>query len=218
VGTGWPFLVASGRRRDYRTLLAPGPLVDSLDYGVLDSVAPSSTSTVIDVMSARGRRLSIVAASHLLDAGDLGAGDGGVRDEHGRPLRLIYGFVCLDGRVVAPDGADLGQALATALDTYRRFLADEDLLTVEASVPFPLRSRTAGWPVPVAPGRSRSPAVLVGTAIVAAVAVLGVGTVIGWHRPASPPAACPSVSASASARAPSPSPSRSPSPSCPPRR
>jgi hypothetical protein len=221
MDSGWPFLVASGLHRDYRTLLAPTPLVDSLDYGVLDTVAPPMTSRIIDVTTARGRQLSIAAASHLLAASDLGTGNGtkgSVRDEHGRPLRLIYGFACLDGRVVELDDIDLEQALTTALDTYRRFLADEDRLAVEASAPFPLRSRTAGWPVPmahiasVASGRDRTAVVLV--AAVIAASVLGAGLAIGWDRSGPSPTACPSVSA----RAGSPSPSPLPSPSCGPRR
>lgn len=214
MGTGWPFLVASGRHRDYRTLLAPAALVDSLDYGVLDSVTPAPVPAAVDVTTTRGRPLSVVAASHLLGPGDLGRGNGSVRDELGRPLRLIYGFACLDGSVVQPDGADLRQALVAALETYRRFRADEDALTVEASVPFPLRSRTAGWPAPVVASRSRTPTVVLGTMLAAAVAVLGIGAAIGWHRPGAPPVACPSVSAPASAGVPGPSPS--PSVSCPP--
>jgi hypothetical protein len=182
--------------------------------------------------------MTVVYATHLLAEADLGGSGTGVRDEHGRPLRLIYGFICLDASVAGPDGADLGYARAAALETYRRFLADEDRLTVEASQPFPLRSGTAPWPgaravppatVAAAVARPRTAAVFVGTVAVAVLAVLGAGAAVAWHRPAPAPAVCPSAPASAPASArPSPlpalSPSLSPSPSpssslgCPPGR
>jgi hypothetical protein len=217
MGTGWPFLVAAGRRRDYRTLLAPEPLVAVLDYGVLDEVVrPSGPApTVVDATTRAGRRISVVFATHLLTPADLGppgSSAAGVRDEHGRPLRLIYGFVCLDASVGEPAGADLAHARTTALETYRRFLADEDRLTVEASAPFPVRSGTVTRPVaPTAPVGRRAPTVLAGTVAVAVLAVLGAGAAVAWHRPAPAPAACPS--APAGARPPAPAPDRSPLPS-----
>jgi hypothetical protein len=56
VATGWPFLVASGRRRDYSTLMAPDFLVGELDYGILDEVVrPTSEGDPATVVEVRTR-------------------------------------------------------------------------------------------------------------------------------------------------------------------
>ncbi|WP_424533217.1 hypothetical protein ACOZ38_22865 [Sphaerisporangium viridialbum] len=146
---GWPFLVARGRHRGYRTLLAPGFLIAERDHGVLDdSVVPSThqdRATVIEVVTGAGRRLAVAHATHLVTSADIaepGAppSEQEPRDQHSRPLQLIYGFVCLDGPVGEPDREDLRVCRQASLGAYRRFLGDEEGFTVEPSEDFPLRS------------------------------------------------------------------------------
>jgi hypothetical protein len=175
----WPFLVARGRDRGYRTLLAPDFLVAERGYGVLDdSVVPSDREDqgdVVDVVTGTGRALTVVHATHVLTAADLaepgaesgaesGAEAGGhePRDRHSRPLALIYGFVCADARVTEVDPADLVTCRETALGVYRRFLGDEAGFTLEAGREFAPRTHlTRPAPVPSrrpAPVPSRRPA------------------------------------------------------------
>jgi hypothetical protein len=173
----WPFLVARGRHRGYRTLLAPDFLVAERDYGVLDDeVVPSTRedqASVIDVVTGAGHPLTVVHATHLVTSADIAEPGGepaghAPRDEHSRPLQLIYGFVCAYGAVTAPhvenravtapldqDGAvispldeDLRVCLAASLAAYRRFLGDEDAFEVEAGREFQARSLVVRPPVP----------------------------------------------------------------------
>ncbi|MEV7970791.1 hypothetical protein AB0O34_33095 [Sphaerisporangium sp. NPDC088356] len=150
---GWPFLVARGRHRGYRTLLAPGFLIAERGHGVLDdSVVPSphqDRATVIEVLTGAGRRLTVVYATHLVTSADIaepGAPPAAQepRDQHSRPLQLIYGFVCLDGVAGEPDQEDLRVCGQASLRAYRRFLRDEEGFVVEPSEDFPLRSPVAG--------------------------------------------------------------------------
>ncbi|GAA3825579.1 hypothetical protein GCM10022226_52900 [Sphaerisporangium flaviroseum] len=153
----WPFLVARGRRRGYRTLLAPDFLLRDRDYGVLDDeVAPSvheDRPSVIEVVTEAGRPLTVVHATHLVTPADI-AEPGtepaaeAPRDEHSRPLQLMYGFVCSGGAVHEPDEGDLRACRESALATYRRFLGDEDGFAVEPGREFPLRSAAAHRPAP----------------------------------------------------------------------
>jgi hypothetical protein len=211
---GWPFLVAPGRRRDYTILLAPGFLVADLDHGVLERVTRpdggDDRPTTVDTSTGRGRRLSVVYATHLLTAADLDRGDpdggvpdgAGARDEHGRPLRLIYGYATRDGRVVEPASADLGRAREEALRAYRSFLADEEGAAVAGTGPFRLAS-TVEASVPVGTGSSDVPAgtgrrvgvlaALVGAVVLVLVAVGATLLARGPAQPAGPPARCPSV-------------------------
>ena len=86
------------------------------------------------------------ASSHATD--DL------ITDEHGRPLDLLYGFVCRVPSIRETHEADLTAARAEALRAYRRFLADETGFTLEISEPFVLRSVTSG---PEKPSREIPP-------------------------------------------------------------
>ncbi|XVS68047.1 hypothetical protein ACQPYE_18960 [Actinosynnema sp. CA-299493] len=130
---GWPFLVARGRRRGYSVLLAPSFLID--DHGLLEEVVgPVPDVRVASVRNAGGRWLCVVWAAHTATEAEIG----NPRDEHSRPLRLLYGFVCPDGVVERPSEAGMTASLAGALDTYRRFLEDEERFTVEASTPIDL--------------------------------------------------------------------------------
>ncbi|MEW9549758.1 hypothetical protein [Nonomuraea sp. NPDC050783] len=154
---GWPFLISRGRRAGYRTLLAPAPapLVADGDHAVLaDHVEPGvvlDRPGVIDLTTPSGRPISVVHATHRVSAADLGQAVA-PKDEHGRPLHLLYGFVCPRVRAIRPDEADLRTALAAALEAYRSFLEDEGDFAERVGEPFPLRSflETA------APGRRRT--------------------------------------------------------------
>jgi hypothetical protein len=197
---GWPFLIAAGRRRDYVTLLAPGFLVAELDHGVLERVlrpdAGPERAAVVTARSGRGRPLVVVHATHLLTTTDLD-GDGDARDEHGRPLRLIYGFTVPDVSTVEPDEADLRRAWERALAAYRSFLLDEERASVVGSAPFRLRS-AVGTPVPppvdaTGDGTHRWLGVLVVAALVAVVIAGAAVWVRHDARPAPNPTACASA-------------------------
>src|ERR1700754_1951144 len=140
---GWPFLISRGRRAGYRTLLAPAPLVTDGNYAVLaDHVEPDAVLDqpgVIDLTTPSGPPISVVHATHRVTGADLGQANA-PKDEHGRPLHLLYGFVCPRARTIRPDETDLRTALTAALATYRSFLEDEKGFTVQAGEPFPLRS------------------------------------------------------------------------------
>jgi hypothetical protein len=154
----WPFLVARGRKRGYRTLLAPDFLVAEHGYGVLDdSVVPSTQEdqgSLIEVVTRAGRALTVVHATHLVTSTDIAepgaeADDHEPRDRHSRPLQLIYGFVCVDARVSEAHPDDLAACRETALGVYRRFLDDEEGFTVEAGQEFVPRTRvTRRTPAP----------------------------------------------------------------------
>jgi hypothetical protein len=155
TGRGWPFLVAAGRRRDFTAVLAPAFLVTDLDYGVLPEVigpaTPGDPPRVSHLRTRHGRRLTLVSTTRVLAPGDLTdplQRAGGVRDEHGRPLRLVYGFAYPDTVDVQPARADLDAAREPALAAYGRFLADEEGFSVVASQPFPLRSTLTPRPAP----------------------------------------------------------------------
>jgi hypothetical protein len=204
--SGWPFLVAAGRRQDYRTLLAPAFLVADLDYGFLDTVVrptpETGPATVVEARTLRRRRLSVVYATHRLTAADLIRSGTGAdpRDEHGRPLRLIYGYVSPDAAVVEPAEADLERARTGALAAYRRFFADEERVEVTPSHPYPLRSRTAEWPGPRVPapvparvggGFPRAVRWLAGAAVVAVLTLAIALAAAGRPSPLPAPVDCP---------------------------
>ncbi|TWP50766.1 hypothetical protein FKR81_19380 [Lentzea tibetensis] len=160
---GWPFLVARGRRRGYSVLLAPPPLMSS--YGLLEDVARPTSG--IAVATVRG--LCVVWSEHAVTPDDIGAEP---RDEHSRPLRLLHGFVT-EQTVTAPSEVDMSRSLTAALDTYRRFLDDEERFTVERSASFPAHSdigspAAIGKPDP-RPRRYTVPALAAGAVLVGAV-------------------------------------------------
>jgi hypothetical protein len=189
---GWPFLVGRGRRAGHRVLLAPDFLVTEHDHGILEASSVYTT----ELTSSAGRRLAVRCSTHQVSAEDVAAA-GQPRDEHGRPLRLIYGVVATG---VEPVNADLRVALESALDTYRRFLRREDDFEVVPSQAFPLtaparRSMVDSAPAAV-PGRRpgpRSVALLSGAAL-AAVLVIALTVLWGRSEPEtglkSPPPRC----------------------------
>jgi hypothetical protein len=167
---GWPFLVARGRHRGYRTVLAPDFLVKRNLQGVLsdaatgDGLEPGRARTAEVDAPAVGPmtlcfRIERVSAADV--NGHLPGEDAIATDEHGRPLEILYGVVAR-GRLSGPvDDGDLGAARSQALRSYRGFLEQEDAFDVDASPAFALRGVTAMAPSAPAPPRrtpSASPA------------------------------------------------------------
>ena len=163
---GWPFLVARGRHRGYRTVLAPDFLAQRDLQGVLsdsaagDGMQPGQARTAEVDAPAVGPmtlcfRIEQVRAADV--NGHLPGDDAIATDEHGRPLEILYGVV-VRGRLSGPvhDG-DLGAARSQALRSYRRFLEQEDAFEVDASPAFALRGVTAkAPPAPAPPPRTRT--------------------------------------------------------------
>lgn len=143
---GWPFLVGAGRRRDYSVLLAPDFLVTEATHGQLGGLAtptpPDAEPRVLETLTRTGQRLAIAYATHLVTTADVPR----PRDEHSRPLKFMYGFVCPDGRIETAATADLDAARAAALGAYRGFLADENHFTTVTSTAYLLHSTIAAWP------------------------------------------------------------------------
>jgi hypothetical protein len=72
-------------------------------------------------------------------------------------LEILYGIVSRDGLRGSVDEEDLGAARAGALESYRRFLAEEDGFGVDVSDGFALRGTTAVPDVSQPPRRSPGP-------------------------------------------------------------
>jgi hypothetical protein len=134
---GWPFLIGAGRRHEYRTLIAPDFLVEASEYGILDRHARRTADGETRVVQIRtdDRPLWMAYATWTVTEADVPD----ARDEHGRPLQVLAGFVC-DAPIHQPDPDDLAIAHDTGMAVYRRYLADEDRFGVLASEPYPLRS------------------------------------------------------------------------------
>jgi hypothetical protein len=160
VPSGWSFLVARGRRKGYRTVLAPEFLIARNLHSVLSE---SSDGASMDPDGVRTTELDIPEVGPItvcfrtegLTSADLDS-DGAATaepatDQHGRPLEILYGIVSrhpLSGPIA---GADLRRARAEAVRAYQRFLEEEDGFGVDDSAPFPLRSVTRS------PQRARTP-------------------------------------------------------------
>ncbi|ADJ46581.1 hypothetical protein AMES_4756 [Amycolatopsis mediterranei S699] len=172
TGRAWPFLIARGRRRGYSALLVPGFL---REHGFLEA-----TATPLDDVPSRAAATPhgvLVWAEHTVTAAEA---RGEPRDEYGRPLVLLHGFLCPDGDP-APAAAALTRTRTTALAVYDRFLADEEGFRTERSEPFAIevteitevvRPRVSPPDTPVRPVRGLAWAgagVLVVAAAVAAV-------------------------------------------------
>lgn len=132
--TGWPFLVARGRTRDYRTVLVPDVLADRGLHALLGDTLPIpepgglARTTIVEHPDTGP--ILVTYRSAVLQPADV---DGPARDEHGRPLVYLYGMVH------GPDeqATDLGDVREPALASYRRFLADEPGFAFDRSVAFP---------------------------------------------------------------------------------
>lgn len=159
--TGWPFLVARGRTRDYRTVLVPDFLADRGLHALLGDTlpipepgAPAGRTTVEHPDTGT---LTVSSRCAVLRPTDVDAST--TRDEHGRPLVYLYGMVQGPN---AP-GTDPDDARERALSSYRRFLADEQGFTFDRSVAFP---RTPPIPAPATPVPQRgSPPVIADASI-----------------------------------------------------
>ena len=188
---GWPFLVARGRRSGYGVLLTPEFLLSR--HGVLEEIAgsgPRVVSTAVD-----GRPLTVVWSEHVVTSSDLGT-DETPRDEHSRPLHLLYGFACPETGVGEVSEADLRDALRAALATYRRFLDDEEAFGIETSAPLPLRSAVTRRATP-RPPRRIVPAALAGLVAVTAVVIIAMSS-SPEERPGPPPPCTPSTTTTTS--------------------
>jgi hypothetical protein len=206
---GWPFLIGAGRRHEYRTLIAPDFLVETARYGIIDrhaGQAPDDETRVVRIRTG-DHPLWMAYAARTVTEADVPD----PRDEHGRPLRLLAGFVC-DAEILEPDRGDLAVAHDTGLAVYRRYLADEDGFGVLASEPYPLRSilgTTTPPPPPPRPvrPRRRTAAILGAAAIVLAALLAALAVSLsGGAGPADDdtPACAPATAAAAA-----------PTPACP---
>jgi hypothetical protein len=154
---GWHFLVARGRRKGYRALLAPDMLVERREVGLLveglSADAGSGAPRVETIPIAGIGTLSCAYRTERVDGSDLRDVVGGpMLDEHGRPLEILYGIACATPGTLDPHPADLDDARAAALETYRLFLADEGGFVVEQSTVSLLRSTVR--PAPAVPAGS----------------------------------------------------------------
>jgi hypothetical protein len=207
---GWPFLVARGRRRGYRTVLAPDFLAERNLHNVLSEASdaaklPGDAVCCVDLEHAELGPMTISYRTEQLTSADLGgasAGDELATDEHGRPLEILYGIVARD-RLSGPlDGKDLRTARSAALRSYRRFLDAEDGFDVDASrsfalrgvtaVPAPIRTELRGRPEPPAPvprsaaAERRPPRVGLGLMAAVTVAALLLAWLL-WPKPSTGP-------------------------------
>jgi hypothetical protein len=184
--TGWPFLIARGRRRGYSVLLAPDFLAG---YGFLEEVAgrvPPGTPFHVATADHGGRSLCLVWTERVVTSADIGDG-GPARDEHSRPLVLTVGFLCV-GTISHPSEVDLEVAGEAALATYRRFLSGEEGFTTERSAPFPLSGTVLAQPPEVV----RRPRRLVPVAVAGSVIAAAVVTTVALSAPGAPePSRCP---------------------------
>jgi hypothetical protein len=197
----WPFLVARGRRQDYRCLLVPEFLDRAGGRGFLaDSVSgvdPGAPPTVAHLADAPGGPITLVYRAHRLTRADLAdASNPHVLDEHGRPLHLLYGLAYRKqpARDVEPN---LVVALAAALSAYRDFWRDEIGFRTRTSQPVPRSLSVAedrssvkprfvvdgGRSAPYLSRRSASGVLVVALAVALATAGVIVGNVVGGPGP-----------------------------------
>lgn len=193
----WPFLIARGRRKGYSVLLAPGFLVAEREHGFLEDVAsptrPDEPVRVAATETPGGRRVSLVWTDYRVAHADVpsdGAADAAAHpvDEHSRPLRLLHGFLLTDGQVSSAEPADLERTREAALDTYRRFLADEENFTIEESAPLPIASPVVRLapPTPQVPPHARRRVPTTAYLVLAAL-VAGTGVLLGSVFAEDPP-------------------------------
>ena len=153
---GWAFLVARGRRQGFGTRLVPGVLRQLGVAGIVEEheAHGDGQPTVSAVPTPHGR-VTIVARRHRITADDLPDAAVGpaadILDEHGRPLDITYGFVCVGMSVTAVHEADMWLAHQQAMQVYHQFRSDESAFTTQVSQRFPLRSTVAPLVVPRPP-------------------------------------------------------------------
>jgi hypothetical protein len=133
----WAFLVARGRHKGHRTILVPDFLAKGGVPGLLsESVDGAAGSQPVSVNTPMGM-VTVLSRTHRLTSRDV---EGLVIDEHGRPLELLYGFVCRAAGIREAHEDDFKEALEQSLQAYRRFLANENR-PFERSRAFPMRTR-----------------------------------------------------------------------------
>jgi hypothetical protein len=134
---------------------------------------------VATARTSRGDEVGVAWSAHLVTAEDLADGTE-PRDEHSRPLRLVYGFACQRAILAPPSDVDMTRSLTAALATYRRFLADEQRFAVESSAPFEQRSAVSSRPVaPPTTGPPRRRGYAVPLALAGLAVGIGMGIGIG---------------------------------------
>lgn len=163
---GWPFLVARGRRTGYRVLLTPDFLAETGEYGALSEATAGDSPASVTGLAAGD--ITVAYRTERLTRALAGEGAGGdpgdlILDQHGRPLDLLYGFVCRCPVLLTVDTADFPPARHEALRAYHRFLADETGYQAEVSHPYPLRTSEPVAP-PVPAQAAQMPAVRTATA------------------------------------------------------
>jgi hypothetical protein len=148
---GWAFAVSAGRRRDYTVIAAPDFMVDAGAHGALADVAaptPAEQPPRVTTMQAAGQRWNLAYRTKVVDADDLTRGTetgasepdtGRLLDEHGRPLRLIYGFVCSQD-IASVDASDLERAHRSVRAALTALLGEEEGFRSRRTAAFPLRS------------------------------------------------------------------------------
>jgi hypothetical protein len=186
------FLIARGRRQGYRLLLVPDFVTTDEHRHLVDNVQSTSEQEAPRIAYAEGS-LALVYRARTLRAEDLDNGRP-VRDEHGRPLTLLYGFATRARRVDRVDEADLDRAWHDAISVYRAFLSHESAFQPVGSARFALASLvttppgyppSSGYAEPVPP----PPRVLRWLPVAAGVvAVLGIvlGVLRPWQSPSEP--------------------------------
>lgn len=162
---GWPFLVSRGRNVGYRTILAPGFLVDSGEASLLATavrrVEDGPGVQIDEVSLPRSGSIEVVyrAERAMTDASGQDTLEP-IRDSHSRPIRLFYGFVTC-GPIGAASPADLSHCREVALEAFDEFLEDEASSVQPATAPFPLESvpgRRSVAAEPTAAGAGLQPA------------------------------------------------------------
>jgi branched-chain amino acid transport system substrate-binding protein len=148
---GWSFLVARGRRTGYRTVLAPEFLVDrGLDGLLAASVAAAQyegAQRLVEVDVADIGRLTVAVMTERPSLRELDVDTESeelATDEHGRPLRMLFGVVVLGRTRGAVRDGDMQRARGDALVSYRRFLAAEDRFETDRSIAVRLNLHSGG--------------------------------------------------------------------------
>jgi hypothetical protein len=162
--SAWPFLIARGRVRDYRTVLLPdvlaGPgaasaLADALPIG--EPGAEPRTSTVSGGRLGPHRITAQARVLHPADIGDRADAAQFVADEHGRPLVYLFGLLSPASAPGEPDAGHLALARDRALSAYREFLADEADFAPARSGPIEVPAAAVPVPVPAVEARPLPP-------------------------------------------------------------
>jgi hypothetical protein len=156
----WPFLIARGRVRDYRTVLLPdvltGPGAASALADALPIDEPGGTprTTTVDDRRLGAHRITAQARVLLPDeVGDPVGPTPFVTDEHGRPLVYLFGLLSPANAPGEPGDRHLADARERALVAYRAFLSDEAAFTAARSAPIEVPAAAVCAP-PVAPPSS----------------------------------------------------------------